>query len=123
MYAESVIASTDPNRGIYSTYILVLSNKCDLFLVFWASGSINVPGGPQTPDQGGVTVDNNETPGCDAPGISCFPVKWKTFAEYLEDVGVSWQVVSDSFRSNGLLFLIPFIYSIKIGTTSTIIRT
>lgn len=34
-YYEAVIASTTPNR------------------VSWASGSINVPGGPQTPDQGG----------------------------------------------------------------------
>lgn len=45
-------------------------------------------------------VDNNETPGCDAPNISCFPVKWKTFAEYLEDAGVSWQVVCHRISCN-----------------------
>jgi hypothetical protein len=36
-----VIAATDPNR------------------VSWISGSINVPGGPQTLDEGGVLIDNN----------------------------------------------------------------
>ncbi|KAF8588334.1 phosphoesterase-domain-containing protein [Ramaria rubella] len=79
MYAQAVIASTDPNR------------------VFWGSGSINIPGGHQTPDQGGPTVDNNETPGCEGPGhnISCFPMKWKTFPEYLEDADVTWQVWQD----------------------------
>lgn len=35
MYQDSVIASTNPNR------------------MSWTSGSINIPGGPQTPDQGG----------------------------------------------------------------------
>ena len=40
-FQESVIASTDPNR------------------VSWISGSINAPGSPQSPDQGGTTIDNN----------------------------------------------------------------
>lgn len=80
MYQESVIASTNPNR------------------VTWASGSINVPGSPQNPSQGGPTIDNNETPGCETAGgkdINCYPLKWKTFPEYLEDAGVSWQVYQD----------------------------
>lgn len=42
---EGVIAATEPNR------------------VTWMSGSINCPGGPQTPDQGGTVLDNNGTPG------------------------------------------------------------
>lgn len=54
MYQQSVIASTSPNR------------------VSWISGSINVPGGPQTSDEGGVYLDNSETPGCEQPGKSCF---------------------------------------------------
>jgi phospholipase C len=62
-------------------------------IAFWGSGSINVPGGPQTLDQGGVTVDNNENPGCDSPNVSCFPLKWKTVPEFLEEANVSWQVV------------------------------
>lgn len=41
MYQQSVIASTDPNR------------------VSWISGSINVAGGPQSPGEGGVLIDNN----------------------------------------------------------------
>ena len=45
MYQEGVIAATEPNR------------------VTWMSGSINCPGGPQTPGQGGTVLDNNGTPG------------------------------------------------------------
>jgi phospholipase C len=45
MYQEAVIAATEPNR------------------VTWMTGSINCPGGPQTPDQGGILLDNNGTPG------------------------------------------------------------
>ncbi|KAH0147047.1 phosphoesterase-domain-containing protein, partial [Aureobasidium melanogenum] len=41
MYQESVIASTNPNR------------------VTWISGSINAPGSPQTPSEGGIVIDNN----------------------------------------------------------------
>lgn len=80
MYQESVIASTNPNR------------------VSWASGSINAPGSPQNPDQGGVTIDNNETPGCESnrTDLNCYPLKWKTFAEYWEDAGVSWQLYQDT---------------------------
>ncbi|GJJ06253.1 hypothetical protein Clacol_000444 [Clathrus columnatus] len=84
MYAQSVVASTLPNRA------------------YWASGSVNVPGGPQTPDQGGTTIDNNGTPGCEAPNISCFPLKWKTTFEHLEEAGVSWKVFRehDDFGDN-----------------------
>ncbi|RCI17139.1 hypothetical protein L249_1867 [Ophiocordyceps polyrhachis-furcata BCC 54312] len=79
MYQESVIASTSPNR------------------VTWISGSINVPGSPQMPDQGGNPyIDNNETPGCESRGINCYPLKWKTAAEHYEEASVSWQVYQDA---------------------------
>jgi phospholipase C len=79
MYQEAVIASTSPNRAQ------------------WASGSINVPGGPQSPDQGGNPyIDNNETPGCEPGGINCYPLKWETTGEYLEKAGVSWSVFQDA---------------------------
>ncbi|GJN83034.1 hypothetical protein PLIIFM63780_006580 [Purpureocillium lilacinum] len=79
MYQESVVASTNPNR------------------VSWISGSINAPGSPQKPDEGGNPyIDNNETPGCERGGINCYPLKWKTAAEYYEDAGVSWQVFQDA---------------------------
>ncbi|KAI9694910.1 MAG: hypothetical protein M1822_000526 [Bathelium mastoideum] len=78
MYQQSVIASTTPNR------------------VSWFSGSINCPGGPQSPDQGGMTIDNSETPGCELPGTNCYPLSWKTYAEYLQDAGVTWQVYQDT---------------------------
>ncbi len=39
------MASTNPNR------------------VAWMSGSVNCPGGPQSPDEGGVVLDNNGDPG------------------------------------------------------------
>ncbi|PNY26837.1 Non-hemolytic phospholipase C [Tolypocladium capitatum] len=76
---ESVVSSTNPNR------------------VAWISGSINSPGSPQRPDQGGNPyIDNNETPGCEDGGISCYPLKWKTSGECYEDAGVSWQVFQDA---------------------------
>ncbi|SCO42877.1 related to non-hemolytic phospholipase C precursor [Fusarium fujikuroi] len=79
MYQESVIASTNPNR------------------VMWISGSINVPGSPQTKDEGGYPyIDNNETPGCDKNGINCYPLKWSTAAEKYEAAGVSWSVFQDA---------------------------
>lgn len=46
---ESQVTSTNPNR------------------VTLVSGSVNVPGGPQKPDQGGVYIDNNVTTGTSAP--------------------------------------------------------
>lgn len=45
MYQEGVIAATEPNR------------------VMWMTGSVNTPGGPQSPNQGGAVLDNNGTPG------------------------------------------------------------
>lgn len=92
MYQESVIASTSPNRAM------------------WASGSINVPGGPQSPDQGGNPyIDNNETPGCEN-GISCYPLKWKTTAEIYEEQGVSWSVFqdADNFDDNPLAWFAQY---------------
>ncbi|UNI22444.1 Phospholipase C [Purpureocillium takamizusanense] len=93
MYQEAVVASTSPNR------------------VVWASGSINVPGSPQRPDQGGNPyIDNNETPGCESGGINCYPLKWKTAAEYYEAAGVSWQVFqdTDNFDDNPLAWFDQF---------------
>lgn len=78
MYQESVIASTNPNR------------------VSWVSGSINAPGSPQSPDEGGMTIDNNETPGCEGPNLNCYPLKWKTTPEIYSEAGVSWQVYQDT---------------------------
>jgi len=86
MYQESVIASTTPNR------------------VSWVTGSINCPGGPQTPDEGGITIDNNETPGCEGTNLNCYPLKWKTAPEIYLSEGVSWQVYQDkdNFDDNPL---------------------
>lgn len=87
MYQESVIAATNPNR------------------VAWASGSINVPGSPQTEADGGYPyIDNNETPGCEIGGFNCYPLKWKTVPEFYEDAGVSWSVFqnTDNFDDNPL---------------------
>ncbi|KAI2791089.1 hypothetical protein POX_c03944 [Penicillium oxalicum] len=78
MYQESQITSTNPNRATL------------------VSGSVNVPGGPQSPNEGGVYIDNNEMPGCDGNGINCYPLKWKTVYEFYEEAGVSWQLYQDS---------------------------
>ncbi|UKZ83241.1 hypothetical protein TrVFT333_011047 [Trichoderma virens FT-333] len=65
-------------------------------IVTWLSGSVNAPGGPQSPDQGGNPyIDNNITPGCETGGFNCYPLKWKTVGEYYEDAGVTWQVFQD----------------------------
>lgn len=77
----------------------------------WVSGSVNVPGGPQTPDQGGNPyLDNNETPGCESNGYNCYPLKWKTTPEICEEAGVSWQVFqdADNFDDNPLAWFQQF---------------
>ena len=78
MYQESVIATTNPNR------------------VTWVSGSIN--------DEGGVYIDNNEVPGCEAPELNCYPLKWKTAPEFYQNAGVTWQIYqdTDNFDDNPL---------------------
>ncbi|KAJ5312138.1 hypothetical protein N7508_002968 [Penicillium antarcticum] len=92
MYQESQITATNPNR------------------VSLVSGSINVPGSPQSKDQGGVYIDNNEVPGCDDNGINCYPLKWKTVYEFYEDAGVSWQLFQDTnnFDDNPLAWFQQF---------------
>ncbi|KAI9717574.1 MAG: hypothetical protein M1828_007135 [Chrysothrix sp. TS-e1954] len=86
MYQESVIASTNPNR------------------VSWVSGSINVAGGPQSTSQGGVYIDNHESPGCEGTDLNCYPLKWETAPEYYQAAGVTWQVYqdTDNFDDNPL---------------------
>jgi len=93
MYQESVIASTNPNR------------------VTWASGSINVPGSPQTKSEGGYPyIDNNETPGCETNGFNCYPLTWKTTAEFYQDAGVTWSIYqdADNFDDNPLAWFGQF---------------
>ncbi|KAE8443036.1 hypothetical protein EG329_002430 [Mollisiaceae sp. DMI_Dod_QoI] len=93
MYQESVIASTNPNR------------------VTWASGSINVPGSPQTKSEGGYPyIDNNETPGCEANGFNCYPLTWETAAEIYQGQGVSWSIFqdADNFDDNPLAWFGQF---------------
>ena len=38
------------------------------------------------------------------PGVSCFPLKWKTIYEFYQNAGVSWQVYQDknNFDDNPL---------------------
>lgn len=89
MTSQSILAATDPNR------------------ITWMSGSVNIPGSPTNPDgKGGMIIDNNATPGCEAPGLNCFPFVWKTFPEYLEEAGISWQVWQDfdNFEDNMLAY-------------------
>ncbi|KAF2162659.1 hypothetical protein M409DRAFT_58074 [Zasmidium cellare ATCC 36951] len=85
MYQESVIASTNPNR------------------VSWVSGTIN--------DEGNTYyIDNNETPGCESPNLNCYPLKWETTPEYLQNAGVSWQVYQDTnnFDDNPLAWFAQY---------------
>lgn len=50
------------------------------------------------------------TPGCEAPGLNCFPFVWKTFPEYLEEAGISWQVWQDldNFEDNMLAYFAQY---------------
>lgn len=89
MSRQPILGPTDPNR------------------IIWMSGSVNIPGSPTNPDgKGGMILDNNASPGCESPGVNCFPFVWKTFPEYLEDAGVSWQVWQDfdNFEDNMLAY-------------------
>ncbi|KAL1961731.1 hypothetical protein VTN77DRAFT_1093 [Rasamsonia byssochlamydoides] len=92
MYQEGQITATNPNR------------------VTLVSGSINAPGSPQSPGEGDVYIDNNETPGCEEPHVSCYPLKWKTIYEFYEEAGVSWQVYqdTDNFDDNPLAWFEQF---------------
>ncbi|KAJ5131342.1 Phosphoesterase [Penicillium bovifimosum] len=92
MYQEGQITATNPNR------------------VTLVSGSVNVPGSPQSKDQGGVYIDNNEVPGCDNNGINCYPLKWKTVYDFYEEAGVSWQLYQDTnnFDDNPLAWFQQF---------------
>lgn len=86
---QSVLGATNPNR------------------IIWMSGSVNIPGSPTNLDgKGGMIINNNASPGCEAPGINCFPFTWKTFPEYLEDAGISWQVWQDvdNYEDNMLMY-------------------
>jgi phospholipase C len=79
--------------------------------VTWASGSINVPGSPQTESEGGYPyIDNNETPGCETGGFNCYPLSWETTAEVYQDAGVSWNVYqdADNFDDNPLAWFAQF---------------
>ncbi|KAJ5983268.1 hypothetical protein N7481_005367 [Penicillium waksmanii] len=62
------------------------------------------------PNRGGVYIDNNEMPGCEKPGVSCYPLKWKTIFEFYEDAGVSWQLYQDTnnFDDNPLAWFQQF---------------
>ncbi|OAX81171.1 hypothetical protein ACJ72_04490 [Emergomyces africanus] len=92
MYQQSQITATNPNR------------------VTLVSGSINAPGSPQSPNEGGVYIDNTETPGCEAPNLNCYPLKWKTIFDIYEAAGVSWQVYQgvDNFDDNPLAWFEQF---------------
>ncbi|KAI5476592.1 phosphoesterase family-domain-containing protein [Pseudohyphozyma bogoriensis] len=85
MYQEGVVASTDPNR------------------VMWSTGSVNIAGGNVNSTQGPV-LDNNRAPGTcsgltfddftdstSGANYSCFPFDWETVPEAVGKAGVSWK--------------------------------
>jgi phospholipase C len=71
------------------------------------SGSINVPGSPQTKDQGGypyIQTNGNsggDDSGCDSHGIDCLPLKWTTAPEHYQDAGIDWQVFQEDDTAAG----------------------
>ena len=103
-YSQSIIASTNPNR------------------VAWVSGSNGIDGGVVS---GYNYIDNNETPGSEtAPSglkISKYPLEHKTTAEYLNDVGISWQVYqdTDNFDDNALAYFKQYQQAAKGSTLAS----
>ncbi|EFX01061.1 non-hemolytic phospholipase c [Grosmannia clavigera kw1407] len=103
-WTESILAATDPNR------------------IHWLSNSVNTPGTPSNPDgAGGMILDNTATPGCEAAHFNCYPFTWKTFPEYLEAAGVSWQVFQDvdNFEDNPLAYFVQY----QNATNGSALRT
>ena len=49
-------------------------------------------------------------PGCESNKVNCYPFTWKTFPEYLEDAGISWQVYQDfdNFEDNMLAYFVQY---------------
>jgi phospholipase C len=49
--------------------------------------------------------------GCDKPGLNCYPLTWKTTAEYYEDANVTWQVWQnvDNWEDNPFSWFEQFI--------------
>ncbi|CDS02082.1 hypothetical protein, partial [Sporisorium scitamineum] len=93
-YHESVISSTNPNR------------------ISWLAGTIGIDQAKR--NLGGPAIDNAETPGCetasDGSSYSCYPYKWKTLPDYLQQAGISWQVYqdTDNFDDNPLAWFNQF---------------
>jgi phospholipase C len=54
--------------------------------------------------EGGVYIDNNEVPGCELPGLNCYPLEWTTTPELYQKAGVTWQLYQDldNFDDNPL---------------------
>lgn len=103
MYQEGILAATDPNR------------------VIWMSGTVNNPGTPNNPNgDGGMILDNSVTPGCEKPGLNCYPFTWKTVPEYWQDAGVSWQVYQDvdNFEDNLLACFQQYQDALKTNSSS-----
>lgn len=92
MYQESVIASTNPNRATWVRLEIHQGKGIITLLtcIEQASGAINAPGSPS------IVIDNNETPGCEATDLNCYPYEWKTTAEYYTEANVTWQVYQDT---------------------------
>ncbi|SJX66674.1 related to Phospholipase C [Sporisorium reilianum f. sp. reilianum] len=93
-YHESVIGSTNPNR------------------ISWLAGTVGIDEAKR--NLGGPAIDNAETAGCetasDGSSYSCYPYRWRTLPEYLEQVGISWQVYqdTDNFDDNPLAWFSQF---------------
>lgn len=57
-----------------------------------------------------MTIDNNETPGCEGIDLNCYPLKWQTVPEVYQEAGLSWQVYqdTDNFDDNPLAWFNQF---------------
>jgi phospholipase C len=98
MYAEAVIGPTCPNRAT------------------WVSGTINAQGAlpGNITANGGNYIENYLTPGCEygPSGIpyACYPLRWKTVPEYLEENNIDWFVFEQAsdYGDNPLQWFVPY---------------
>ncbi|KAK0387603.1 hypothetical protein NLU13_3849 [Sarocladium strictum] len=68
-------------------------------------------GGKQSPDEGGIILDNNQVNGCTGPNLNCLPIEWPAFAQYLDEAGVDWRAFQNSkdwATTNGLFYFKAF---------------
>lgn len=92
-------------------YHAAISTNTDSNRWFWQSGTINVPGSGLPLDAGGVVLDDDQTNGCAGTYLDCLPLKWKAYAQVLDEAGIDWRSYQNSYdwaTNSGLFYFEAF---------------